>query len=412
MELERQALIDAIQRKQAVARKNTPAFTPPTLKSKNSNNPNLEFDLEEQIAEMEFEFQISSLTPKEERHYLLALNDLKAKRDAVKKAAAASAAAPKSTGTAAAAATSAPLASENPFLDVAALKKELDDVKKRLDTARDARKAVHDRLRKVIDDRKSAAPDLTSLFAERDEMRKELADLIEKRNTTRDELYKKIKQWAAEDFAKRQKNREAITQQRAEDQFQREVRALERKLEDEDDTPFSAEVLELRQTITYLQSFVREVAAKEAAANNANATPTDSLKDAQAHLAESGLKGTLVLPKSMREPVIRGKRGARNTQSTTAPANAAAPVLRHDLTSLALFAKLNLAPPTKVEHCQDAIDAIQKELQGIVAKQDAVMASSEARKQTIRDELDKIKQRGPVVPVYDTATVYASKESN
>jgi len=311
-------------------------------------------DIDERIASIEFKLWTESVPLKEEKKYLIEIQELKKSR-------------PKVTQMHA-------LQGAMAGRDTGGDKREQGkEIKAQIAICMERKKKIMEKLTALNESRKEQMGDLPQLIEEREGLNKKIQEKIKERNQLRDEFREEEQKYR--DYQNELRIARQAKAQEERDERQREYnqRRLEREAEKLDDQPYVQEITLIEQTMAFLKSLTpneekeEKVEAKEIAHNNPDGTEVLAKKkdrDEEMYYAATA----------------KGKKGKTNKKKETPKS------IKHNAETFRLFEKLKLDAPITTEEIPDLLTKLAAKKEDYEAKVKEWELKREEMKRKILEE--------------------------
>merc|ERR1712217_643156 len=204
-----------------------------------------EADIDERIAVIEFKLSTESISLKDEKKYLLGLQELKKKRPKV-------ATVQKMQGD---------LEAHRSGGSVAEMKATIQEINAAMAKHREEKKVIQEKLSEIRDARKAKLGDVPQWFDERAKIGEQVQAKVQEKNAIRDEFKAKEREYYQYLAEVRKARQETVQEERNAWSKEREQQAKMKKAERLEEQPYVAEITLLEQTIKFCESLTQKNAA-------------------------------------------------------------------------------------------------------------------------------------------------------
>eukprot|EP00448_Togula_jolla_P041915 CAMPEP_0170625118 /NCGR_PEP_ID=MMETSP0224-20130122/30590_1 /TAXON_ID=285029 /ORGANISM="Togula jolla, Strain CCCM 725" /LENGTH=477 /DNA_ID=CAMNT_0010951675 /DNA_START=82 /DNA_END=1515 /DNA_ORIENTATION=- len=294
--------------------------------------------IDEQIATIEFKLATESHTLKQEKKYLLDIQELKRNKPKVSQVSK----------------LETDLETRDSGLP---LKEQLQTINAEMATWRDKKREISAKLTELTEGRKSQLGDMPELIQEREGISKKIQELIKDRNTLRDEFRAQENEFRAYLAEVRKVRQEKFAKEREERNKEMDVRRREREAEKLDEQPHLSEITLIEQTIFFCKTLqgTKGVEKTEEKKETVYDNPDD----------------TVVLKKNEEEeyyfaPTKQGKK-AKSKVKGKAEGGPAKPI-KHNAETFQLFSKLKLDAPITTDDIPGTLEKLEAQLESYKEK--------------------------------------------
>merc|ERR1712083_152334 len=316
------------------------------------------------IGIIEFKLNTESISLKEEKKYLLELQELKRNRPKVSKV---NNMQDKLTAH-----------KEGVSGNMQEMKATIQEINAAMAKHKEEKKVIQEKLAKIRDERKAKLGDVPAWVDERNQLGEKVQEKIKEKNAVRDEFKAKEReyyQYLAEVRKARQEKQqeERVAWQKERDQFN-----LVRKAEKLEDQPYVAEITLIEQTIAFCESLTKKKAEAE-----------EQEKKEVEHGDTKGLE--VLMKKEDRDeeyyyaPTAKGKKGKK--AKGKADGSSAKPI-KHNAETFRLFDQLKLNAPITTDEVPALLEQLQEKLADFQQKVKVWEETKEEQKKKILAGLD------------------------
>merc|ERR1711972_741677 len=307
-----------------------------------------EVEIDQRIATIEFKLNTESIPLKEEKKYLLELQELKRNRPKVSKVNN----------------MQDKLAAHKEGVsgNMAEMKATIQEINAAMAKHREEKKVIQEKLAKIRDERKAKLGDVPAWVDERNQIGEKVQEKIKEKNVLRDEFKAKEREYYQYLAEVRKARQEKQQEERLAWQKERDQANLVKKAERLEDQPYVAEITLIEQTIAFCESLTRKKAEAE--------EQEKEDRDEEYYLAPSA-KGK----KS------KGKKGAKAEGSSAKP-------IKHNAETFRLFDQLKLNAPITTDEVPALLEQLQEKLADFQQKVKVWEETKEEQKKKILAGLD------------------------
>merc|ERR1712087_645070 len=289
-------------------------------KMKKSIGYNSEVEIDNRIATIEFKLNTESIPLKEEKKYLLELQELKRNRPKVSKV-------NKLEGD---------LTAFKEGSSTADMKAIVQEINAAMAKHREEKKAIQEKLGKIREARDAKLGDVPRWFDERKELGEKVQEKIKEKNAIRDEFRAKEKEYYAYLAEVCKARQEKYQEERKAWEKEREQQNKLKKAERLEEQPYVAEITLIEQTIAFCNSLTQKKA--------------EDAKEEKKEIAHDNPEGTQVLMKKEDRDnefymmPAKGKK-AKAKKGAKADGGEKAKPIKHNAETFRLFDQLKLDAP-------------------------------------------------------------------
>merc|ERR1712032_1175656 len=334
-------------------------------KMKKSIGYTSETDIDNRIATIEFKLNTESISLKEEKKYLLELQELKRNRPKVSKVNKME--------------DDLTAFREGVSGNMAEMKATIQEINAAMAKHREEKKVIQEKLAKIRDERKEKLGDVPAWVDERNGIGEKVQEKIKEKNAIRDEFKAKEREYYQYLADVRKARQEKQQEERVTWQKERDQQNLVRKAEKLEDQPYVAEITLIEQTIAFCESLTKTKAQAE-----------EQEKKEVEHGDAKGLE--VLMKKEDRDeeyyyaPTAKGKK-AKGKKGAKAEGSSAKPI-KHNAETFRLFDQLKLNAPITTDEVPALLEQLQEKLADFQQKVKVWEETKEEQKKKILAGLD------------------------
>merc|ERR1711920_1173858 len=324
-----------------------------------------ETDIDNRIATIEFKLNTESISLKEEKKYLLELQELKRNRPKVSKVNNL-----KESFTA---------HKEGVSGNMAEMKATIQEINAAMAKHREEKKVIQEKLSKIRDERKAKLGDVPTWVDERNAIGEKVQEKIKEKNAVRDAFKVKEREYYQYLAEVRKARQEKQLEERISWQKERDQANLIKKAERLEDQPYVAEITLIEQTIAFCESLTKKKAESE-----------EQEKKEVEHGDTKGLE--VLMKKEDRDdeyffaPTAKGKK-AKGKKGAKAEGSSAKPI-KHNAETFRLFDQLKVNAPITTDEVPALVEQLQEKLADYQQKVKVWEETKEEQKKKILAGLD------------------------
>merc|ERR1712113_565965 len=325
------------------------------FKMKKSIGYTNEADIDNRIATIEFKLWTESVPLKEEKKYLLELQELKRNKPKV---------------------SQVHKMEENltALREGVSMKETVQEINGAMAKHREEKKVIQEKLAKIRDERKEKLGDVPQWIEERQQLSEQIGAKMKEKSGIRDEFKQKENEY----YKYQQELRRARQEKQQEDRIawekERNLQNKKKAAERLEEQPYVAEITLIEQTMAFCNSLVQKKG--------------DDTKEEKKETAHDNPEGTEVLLKKedrdefylmpAKGKKAKGKKGAK-------PDDAKAKPIKHNAETFRLFDQLKLNAPITTDEVPALLEELEKQLEDYNAK---VKKWEETKEEKIRKLLE------------------------
>merc|ERR1712084_215478 len=234
------------------------------------------------------------------------------------------------------------------------MKATIQEINAAMAKHREEKKVIQEKLARIRDERKAKLGDVPAWVDERNQIGEKVQEKIKEKNAVRDEFKAKEREYYQYLAEVRKARQEKQQEERMAWQKERDQANLMKKAEKLEDQPYVAEITLIEQTIAFCESLTKKKAEAE-----------EQEKKEVEHKDTKGLE--VLMKKEDRDeeyyfaPTAKGKK-SKGKKGTKADGSSAKPI-KHNAETFRLFDQLKLNAPITT----DEVPALLEQLQGKLA---------------------------------------------
>merc|ERR1712187_884325 len=332
-------------------------------KMKKSIGYTSETDIDNRIATIEFKLNTESISLKEEKKYLLELQELKRNRPKVSKVNK----------------MEDDLTAFREGTSTADMKATIQEINAAMAKHREEKKGIQEKLGKIREARDAKFGDVPKWFEERKALGEQVQEKIKEKNVVRDDYRAKEKEYYAYLAEVRKARQEQYQEERKQWEKEREQQNKLKKAERLEEQPYVAEITLIEQTIAFCNSLTQKKAEEK----------QEEKKD----IAHNNPEGTQVLMKKedrdneMYMVPLKGKK-AKAKKGAKADGGEKAKPIKHNAETFRLFDQLKLDAPITTDEVPALLEKLEEKLADYQHKVKVWEETKEEKKRKILEGID------------------------
>merc|ERR1712190_389441 len=324
-----------------------------------------EADIDQRIATIEFKLNTESISLKEEKKYLLELQELKRNRPKVSKVNNLK--------------DNFNAHKEGVSGNMAEMKATIQEINAAMAKHREEKKVIQEKLAKIRDERKAKLGDVPAWVDERNQIGEKVQEKIKEKNALRDEFKAKEREYYQYLAEVRKARQEKQQEERMAWQKERDQANLVKKAEKLEDQPYVAEITLIEQTIAFCESLTKKKA--EAEEQEKKEVEHGDAKGLEVLMKKEDRDEEFYLAPSAKGKKSKGKKGAKAEGSSEKP-------IKHNAETFRLFDQLKLNAPITTAEIPALLEELEKQLESYKEKVKEWEETKEERKKKILAGLD------------------------
>merc|ERR1712050_540044 len=321
-----------------------------------------ESDIDNRIATIEFKLWTESVPLKEEKKYLLELQELKRNKPKVSQVG---------------------KMEENltALREGVSMKETVQEINQAMAKHREEKKVIQEKLSKLRDERKEKLGDVPQWIDERQKLSEEIGEKVKQKNVIRDEFKAKEREYYQYLAEVRRLRQEKQQEERMAWQKDRDQQNKIRKAEKLEDQPYVAEITLIEQTIAFCNSLTQKKVEDKAAEKK--------------EIVHNNPDGCEVLAKKGEEEeyYMMPAKGKKSKAKKGGKAEGSAKPIKHNAETFRLFDQLKLDAPITTDEVPALLEKLEAQLTDYQEKVKVWEATKEEQKRKILEGLEAEDQK-------------------
>jgi len=314
-----------------------------------------EADIDARIQTIEFKLNTESINLKEEKKYLLELQQLKRSRPKVSQV-------NKLQGD---------LTAHREGGSFTEMKATIQEINAAMAKHREEKKGIQEKLSIIRDERKAKLGDVPFWVEERQKLSEQIAEKVKGKNVFRDEYKAKEREYYQYQAAVRQARQEKMQEERMSWQKERDQQNILKKAEKLEDQPYIAEITLVEQTIAFCNSLTQQKADK--AQVEKKEITHDKMDGLEVCMKKEDEDEFFMAPSKVKKG--KSKKGGK--------AEGSAKPIKHNAETFRLFDQMKLDAPITTDEVPALLEQLEAKLADYQAKVKVWEETKEEKKRKI-----------------------------